>query len=245
MSDRTVLSVTGADRESFLQGLVTNDVTKLKDGLVYAALLTAQGKFLIDFFLVPGGDAILIDVASDHAPSLFKKLTMYRLRADVQIADTDMQVSRGTGTPPRGSYVDPRHLALGWRGYGSEFSSDATDWDAIRVAHMVPELGHELVPDSSYILELDFERLNGIDFRKGCYVGQEINARMKHKTELRKGLARVSLSAPTPSGTEITAGGKSIGTVHTQSGDHALAYLRFDRAKGEMQAGIATVIRVE
>jgi folate-binding protein YgfZ len=243
MSDRTVLAVTGTERISFLQGLVSNDVEKLKDGLVYAALLSAQGKFLVDFFMVPDGERILIDVASDHAAGLFKRFNMYRLRADVQIVDAEMPVSRGTGDMPDGALPDPRHKALGWRGYGDRFISDDTDWDALRVELMVPELGQELLPKASYILEMGFERLNGVDFRKGCYVGQEVTARMKHKTELRKGLAQVAVSGSVSSGEDVTRDGKSVGQIFTISGNKALAYLRFDRADGEMQSGAATLTR--
>lgn len=250
MSTRAVLSLTGPDRESFLQGLITNDVAKVEDGLVYAALLTAQGKFTADFFVLSGqnvghADAILVDVAAEHAPMLFKKLSMYRLRADVNITQTDIPVARGTADMPHGAFNDPRHPALGWRGYGPGFTSDDTDWDALRVAHMIPETGRELIPGDSFILELGFERLNGVDFRKGCYVGQEISARMKHKTELRKGLARVSVSQPVPMGTEITTTGKPAGVIYTQSGGEALAYLRYDRAVGDMQAGTASLKRTD
>ena len=108
------------------------------------------------------------------------------------------------------------------------------------MAHCIPETGIELTPDT-FILEAGFERLNGVDFRKGCYVGQEVTARMKHKTELRKGLSRVHIDGAAPVGTPITADGKPVGTLFTQSGDQAIAYVRFDRATGPMQAGEATV----
>jgi folate-binding protein YgfZ len=114
------------------------------------------------------------------------------------------------------------------------------DWDALRVAHVIPELGIEMSADS-FPLEVGFDRLSGVDFKKGCYVGQEVTARMKHKTELRKGLTQVQIEGVAPVGTPITAGEKPAGTLYTQSGDKALAYLRFDRAKGPMQAGDATV----
>ena len=116
------------------------------------------------------------------------------------------------------------------------------DWDAIRVAHLIPETGIELIPNDSYLLECGFERLHGVDFRKGCYVGQEVTARMKHKTELRKGLVRVQVDGAAPVGTEIvTADGKPAGTLFTQSGGQAIAHLRLDRAEGEMRAGEAVV----
>lgn len=239
-SKRAVLRVTGADRESFLQGLVTNDVGKLKDGLVYAALLTPQGKYLADFFLVPASDAILIDIAEPLATGVLQRLSMYKLRADVAIEMTDLVVSRGVDEMPDGALSDPRTPELGWRAYGANDISQAVDWNALYVAHGVPQTGVELGPDS-YILEMGFEALNGVDFKKGCYVGQEVTARMKHKTELRKGLARVEIDGSVEAGTEITADGKAVGTLHTVAGDRALAYLRFDRAKGDMVAGTAKV----
>ena len=242
INNRQVLQVTGADRVAFLQGLVTNDVDKLKDGLVYAALLSPQGKYLADFFLVPAPDAILIDVDAALAPGLLKRLTMYRLRADVEITPIDMEVARGLGPAPQETFLDPRHPTLGWRSYGLGGIARGTNWDVIRVAHLVPETGVELVPDESYILEMNFEQLNGVDFKKGCYVGQEVTARMKHKTELRKGLAQVSLPDRATAGTPITtAEGKPVGILHTVAGCRGLAYLRFDRAKGDMKAGDALV----
>ncbi len=237
---RSILVISGKDAESFLQGMVTNDVTKLDQGLVYAALLTPQGKYLADFFLAREGDVILLDVDASLAAGLGQRLSMYKLRADVTIHETDRQIRRGIGAVPDGALADPRHAALGWRHYGTTGGDDGTDWEAIRVAHCIPETGIELTPDT-FILEAGFERLNGVDFRKGCYVGQEIAARMKHKTELRKGLVTVDVEGAAPVGTEITANGKPAGTLYTQSGGHAIAYLRFDRAKGPMQAGPAVV----
>ena len=203
--DRTVLRLTGEDREEFLQNLVTNDVRGLADGLVYTALLNPQGKYLADFFLVPAPDAILIDVKSELAPGLLQRLTMYKLRAKVTIEAVDIPVTRGLDPPPDGAFADPRDPALGWRAYGAEGEDPSIDWDALRIAHVVPEAGSELQPNETYILEAGFERLNGVDFRKGCYVGQEVTARMKHKTDLRKGIARVSVEGEAQPGDPITA----------------------------------------
>lgn len=237
--DRIVLSVSGNDRAAFLQGLITNDVTKADDGIVYAALLTPQGKFIADFFVIGRSDDMLIDVAASHGPQLTQRLNMYRLRADVQIAEADLTVSTGMSERPAGAHEDPRHPDLGWRLYGATDVSDDTDWTSHRVAIGVPETGEELTPDT-YILEVGFERFNGIDFRKGCYVGQEIAARMKHKTELKKGLAQVRITGAAENGQEITSNGKPVGTLHSVSGDQALAYLRFDRAQ-DMTTPTATL----
>ena len=162
----------------------------------------------------------------------------------MQIEESGLKVARGTGPAPDGAWPDPRDPALGWRRYGTEDGDDGTDWDARRVALGVPETGIELTPDS-YILEMGFERLNGVDTRKGCFVGQEIVARMKHKAELRKGLARVRIEGTAEPGAEITADGRPAGTLHTVAGDTGLAYLRFDRAEGEMDAGTARLRRID
>ena len=244
--DRTVLRLTGADRHAFLQGLVTNDLKSLDTGLVYTALLSPQGKYLADFFLAAEPEAILLDVKSSMAEALVRRLALYRLRADVAITATRLHVQRGLGPPPPGGFADPRDPALGWRRFAKEGGgAPDIDWDAIRVAHTIPESGIELIADETYILEAGFERLNGVDFRKGCYVGQEVTARMKHKTDLRKGLAQVRVTGTAPVGTEITAKDKPVGTLFTQSGGHAIAYLRFDRAAGDMQAGTARVFPLD
>ncbi|MDB4111328.1 folate-binding protein [Yoonia sp.] len=243
MLERTVISISGDDRINFLQGLVTNDVAKAADNIIYTALLTPQGKFIVDFFVIGQGDRLLLDVATSHAQMLGQRLMMYRLRAKVEIAQTDLIVSRGTGPMPDGAIADPRHPALGWRAYSETDISDSTNWNAVNVAYEVPTTGIELTEDT-YILEAGFEALHGVDFKKGCFVGQEIVARMKHKTVLKKGLARVQISGTAQTGDAITADGKPVGTLHTISGDEALAYLRFDRAEGVMQAGDATITRL-
>lgn len=241
MTDRTLFDITGSDREHFLQGLVTNDIAKLSDGLVYAALLTPQGKYLSDFLLLSRDDRIVLDVKSTLADELLRRLSMYKLRADVTIEHSPLTVRRGIGDAPEGALPDPRHPALGWRLYSeTPGTEEAVDWDAIRVAHCIPETGIELTPDT-YILEAGFERLNGVDYRKGCYVGQEVTARMKHKTELAKGLTTVLVEGSAPVGTTIEANGKPAGTLFTQADGKGIAYLRFQRASDEMKAAEATV----
>ncbi|WP_170560850.1 CAF17-like 4Fe-4S cluster assembly/insertion protein YgfZ [Ruegeria atlantica] len=241
MPNRRILRLSGSDTDSFLQGLVTNDIAGLDNGLVYAALLTPQGKYLADFFLKREGDAVLLDVAEELADGLAKRLGMYKLRADVSIENSGLNLQRGTGPTPEGALPDPRHEDMGWRSYSVDAESDdGTDWDAIRVRHCIPETGIELTADS-YILEAGFEALNGVDFKKGCYVGQEVTARMKHKTELRKGLRSVHVDNSAAIGTAITSGGKPAGTLFTQSNGRGIAYLRLDRVGDDMQADDATI----
>ena len=235
---RRILAVSGADRVDFLQGLVTN---KVGDAPVWAALLTPQGKYLADFLVVPQGEQLLVDVDERLAGDLSKRLSMYRLRSQVVIAPTEMTVARGTGPAPEGAIADPRHDALGWRLYGAA-GDDGSDWDAIRVAHCIPESLVELIPNETFILEAGFERLHGVDFRKGCYVGQEVTARMKHKTELRKGLVTVGIAGAAPVGTPILMpDGREAGTLFTQSGGRAIAHMRFDRMGDGLVAGEARI----
>lgn len=236
---RQLLRISGADRQDFLQGLISNDVKKLSDGAIYAAMLSPQGKYLFDFFLLAERDAIIIDVAAARAAALAGRLGMYRLRADVVIESDDRAVWRGIGKAPKGAIQDPRHEAMGWRFYGDLTVDPLPDdyFEVLRVEHLIPE--PELVENETYILEAGFERLNGVDFRKGCYVGQEITARMKHKTELKKGLRRVEVKGGADFGTEITTDGKPTGTLFSVVGDQGIAHVRFDRAAGDMQAGAA------
>lgn len=247
---RAVLSVTGKDARPLLQDLVTNNLDRLtEDGLIYAALLTPQGKYLFDFFMGLRGGAMMIDVAADRAPALAQRLAMYRLRREMTIEATETPVSLvwgGDAAPGGDARRDPRRKELGWRVYGeaSGFGAAArADYDALRVRLAVPETGVELT-DNTFILETGFEQLNGVDFRKGCYVGQEVTARMKHKTELKKGLVRVSVSGDAAPGTLVEADGKPAGTLFTVAGGEGLAHLRFDRAEGEMKAGGATLRRI-
>ena len=231
---RKVFRISGADARRFLQNLITNDVKRLDTGPVYSALLTPQGKFIADFFLIPEGNDVLLDVDADASTTLIPRLNMYKLRADVTISETDLIVSRGLENAPEGAVADPRDANLGWRYYGAEdLGTDTVDWDALRVDHKIPEMGRELDAES-YILEMGFEGLNGVDFRKGCYVGQEVTARMKHKTELRKGLVRLVGDADIPENADVISNGKVIGRTHTSAGKRALAYLRYDRADGDI-----------
>ena len=261
LEGRRILRITGDDATAFLQGLVTNDVDKLKDGLVYAALLSPQGKYLFDFFLFLRDGDIHLDVSGAESESLVRRLTMYRLRSRVEFETADLEVERGLGDNPRppGAFSDPRHRELGWRCYrgsgepsglpesdsaGSPKSSATSigprtgiiNWTEIRIDNCVPETGIELVPNSTYILEAGFERLNGVDFAKGCYVGQEVTARMRHKTTLRKGLAIVNVDGAVPVGTEIRASGRVAGTLFSQANGKGIAHLRFDRLSDDMSA---------
>ena len=244
--ERVIWQIAGKDAVTFLQGLVTNDILPLErgPGIRWAALLNPQGKYLADFFLFrrPGDSLLQLDIDARLAPAVLRLLQLYKLRADVQISGTDLRLSRGTGPAPEGSFTDPRHPALGWRLYDSAAYQEAAavDFTAIRLEHLIPEYPFELRVNESYILEQGFERLHGVDFRKGCYVGQEVTARMKHKTELRKGLVRLSVEGGAVSGAPVTLeDGREAGILGTVQNGRALAHMRFDRLGQPLFSGNA------
>ncbi len=240
---RTVIKVGGEDTLDFLQGLVTNDVCTADNNLVYAALLTPQGKYFADFFIFQIKNCWYIDVNSLLADALVKQLSFYRLRSKVTIEKSNLGVVRGLGKALEGAYLDPRHPSLGWRKY-CENANNApeVDWNRIRVKYCIPETLIELIPESTFILEAGFERLNGLDFKKGCYVGQEVTSRMKHKTQLLKGLVRVKVDGSAPVGTEIRSEKGPAGYLYTQCDGFALAQIRFRQVQNApLKAGDALV----
>lgn len=246
--DRAVLRLSGPDRTKFLQGLVTNNIARAgDDGLIYAALLSPQGKYLTEMLVWAEPGALLLDLPATAADETLRRLALYRLRADVALDRTGLAVMRGLGPAPAGARPDPRDPGLGWRRIAAPGDLPASegpevDWAALHVARKVPQHGLDLLPGESFVLEFDFPRLDGVDFRKGCYVGQEVTARMRHKTELRRGLFAVALDGPAEPGTPIlTADGREAGRLGTVAGRQALALLRLDRAAGSLTAGTAGV----
>jgi folate-binding protein YgfZ len=253
LADRGVLSVTGSDGEKLLQGLVTNDLEGLAEGSArHAALLSPQGKILFDFFVVRIEGGFLLDVARAKAADLVKRLSMYKLRADVTIADVssgfivfalwgdDAEALAATMEGVR--FADPRHAKLGLRLLAEDQPADLPasaadsvddpnrDYDALRVALGVPEGGKDYAFGDAYPHEADFDLFDGVSFSKGCYVGQEVVARMHNKTIVRKRVVKISGAAPLTSGTDILLGDVPIGRIGTVDGSEALAMLRLDRA---------------
>lgn len=240
-TDRSLLRISGGDAAKFLGDLVTNEIAP--EGLTYAALLTPQGKYLSDFLIHADEDEFVLDVDAGQVAGLAQRLGMYKLRAEVTIEADDQPVWVVFGG--EAGLVDPRHEALGRRVYGSldgvEHANPDT-FETARILQVIPKSGAELVANDSYILESGFERVHGVDFKKGCYVGQEVTARMKHKTALRKGLIGVRLSAPdVPIGTDIMSGGNVCGTLTSCQNHLGIAYMRFDRMGHDMTAGGAAV----
>ncbi|WP_374763704.1 CAF17-like 4Fe-4S cluster assembly/insertion protein YgfZ [Yunchengibacter salinarum] len=260
LDHRGVIALGGSERVSFLQGLVTNDVTRAAPGqAVYAAMLTPQGKLLHDMLIFADADRLLLDVERDRMDALVKRLTMYKLRADVSVTPLDSltvwQVLDTGGNLPANALPDaaiaspdPRHHALGHRALLPAGSApDAPglpleQLDETRVRLGVPDGSRDMAVEKDFWLETGAERLNGVDFHKGCYVGQELTARMKYRTELKKTLMPVRLEGSAEPGTDIhNADGKAAGTLRFVAGGVGLALLRFDRLSGALTAGDATV----
>jgi folate-binding protein YgfZ len=260
LASRGVLRVRGADARKYLQGLITNEIGKAQGGTaIHAGLLSPQGKILFEFFVVPEGDGFLIDAAQDQADELLKRLLFYRLRAQVEIAkEPSLTVAAAWGGPPslpQGAiaYADPRLTELGVRLLMPSGTSAADlgcavaaedDYHAFRIALGVPEGGLDYGFGDTFPHEALFDQLNGVDFAKGCYVGQEVVSRMEHRGTARKRIVPVEGEAPLPaSGTSVEAGGVPIGTLGSVSGTSGLALIRLDRAEDAVSHGKALTAR--
>ncbi len=253
LSDRSVLRVGGEDAHKLLQGVITNNLDRAQDGAaIHAGLLSPQGKILFDFFVVAAGDGFLIEVAREKAAELVKRLGFYRLRAKVEIAEapefTVAAAWGGEASPPAGAiaYADPRLAALGARlllssgedaaGLGCEPASEG-DYHAMRIALGVPEGGRDYVFGDAFPHDAMFDQLNGVDFKKGCFVGQEVVSRMQHRGTARKRILPVEGDSPLQSGGEIEAGGLSIGPIGSVDGLFGLALVRLDRVEDAVAKG--------
>jgi hypothetical protein len=256
LASRGVLRVRGADARKYLQGLITNDMGKTEGGTaIHAGLLSPQGKILFDFFVVAEGDGFLIDVGQDKGEELLKRLLFYRLRAQVEIdSEPSLAVAAAWGgppSPPKGAiaYADPRLAELGVRLYvpsGTNAADlacqEATEdaYHAFRVRLGVPEGGLDYGFGDAFPHEALFDQLNGVDFAKGCYVGQEVVSRMEHRGTARKRIVPVEGEASLPApGTSVEAGGVPIGTLGSVSGTSGLALIRLDRAEDAVSHGKA------
>lgn len=241
LSDRSCLRITGEDRKQFLQGLVTNDlglVSELRS--IYACFLTPQGRFVIDFFVtqVPGDDAYWIEGPSSLLDSFMMQLKLYKLRSDVQIEKvTDVRVgalySDQIEEIPFEAYVykDSRYQKLGYRFIARmdqfiEQAGSLTDYHDLCLSYGIPQTGRDLVVNQTYILEAHLDRLNGVSFDKGCYLGQELTARMKYRGLLKRALYPFKLILGKPGiGSVLMREGKEIGKVTNLSSHFGMAFV--------------------
>lgn len=254
---RSVIAVGGADRVEFLQGLISNDTTKVAPGrAVWAALLTPQGRFLNDMFVADGGDdTLLLETERERAPALAKKFSLYKLRSKVTVEDRSaaMEVAVVFGTGAERAleidgaiaFVDPRLAELGVRVLAPAGTVAALlsargiaaatldDYDALRLSLGVPDGSRDLPVEKALLLESGFDELNGVDWKKGCYMGQELTARTKYRALVRKRLFPVSVEGALPApGTSVYLDGKEVGELRSGSGRRALALLQAEAARG-------------
>jgi tRNA-modifying protein YgfZ len=254
LPSRAVLVVGGTDAGKFLQGLITNDIGKVQGAhAIHAGLLSPQGKILFDFFVVAEGDRFLVEVARDKAEELSKRLAFYRLRAAVEIdQDPSRQVAACWGDIPKQPvgaivYADPRLPALGYRIIMNKEAELAElgcavatekDYHAFRIGLGVPEGGRDYAFGDTFPHEALFDQLGGVDFEKGCFIGQEVVSRMEHRGTARKRIVPVESRMPLPApGTNIEAGGMEIGTLGSVSGSSGLALVRLDRVEDALARG--------
>ena len=234
LPDRGVVAVTGEDARKFLDNIITNDMDLLeKQDAIFAGLLSPQGKILFDFFVVPKGSGYLLDIAKERAGDFVKRLAMYRLRAKVSIAERP-EVHVIARWPKEDGFADPRLAVLGGREISEAAASTESGafnaYHAHRIALGVPEGGKDYGFGEAFPHEALFDQLNGVSFTKGCYVGQEIVARMEHRGTARKRIVRVSGESALPvAGTAVLAGEVAIGEMGSNSGLQGLALLRLDR----------------
>jgi len=243
LPDRGVLAVSGEDRVSFLQGLVSNDVAQAAAGrAVWAALLTPQGKWLADFFILADGGRLLLDCEAAQTAMLAQRLSRYRLRARVAIAPTDMAVAVAWGGKPDplpGGCIaapDPRLAGAGWRllcPVPPPATATPGDWQRHRLALGLPDGSRDLEAEKTVLLEAGFDELNGISWTKGCYMGQELTARTRYRGLLKRRLVPVALetpagAAPPASGTPVLRGGAEVGTLRFADGAAGMAVLRLE-----------------
>lgn len=249
LPDRALVTLTGPDATALLQGVITCNVETLAAAEArLGALLTPQGKIQFDFLISRIPDGYRLDVAADQAASLARRLTLYRLRAKVEIAvDPTIAIAAAWGGSTTAAAVDvavdARVADLGARLYASvgAFSADASeeDYHAHRIALGVPEGGRDFPLSDAFPHEALMDQLGGVDFRKGCYVGQEVVSRMQHRGTARTRIlpatyAEGEAAAP---GSEITAGSKTLGTTGSRAAGRGLVMLRLDRLADAIAAG--------
>jgi folate-binding protein YgfZ len=270
LADRGVVGVTGEDAEKLLQGIISNDMDLLADRpAIHAALLTPQGKILFDFFVVKVSDGFLLEAAVDKVADLAKRLSLYRLRAKVEIRERTQRYRilalwGGPHEPPLRPGVtlfpDPRLPALGLRALAEIPTASEHAWASQgepeqeyhrhRIALGVPEGGKDYAFGETFPHEADLDQLDGVSFTKGCFVGQEVVSRMQNRANVRKRILPVVGEAPLRAGAEITAGAALIGAVGSVADKDALALVRLDRAaeaaaKGDrlLAGGVAIALR--
>lgn len=251
LKNRGLIHIEGEDRVDFLQGLITNDVTKLEEQRIqYACLLTPQGKFLHDFFLHWGDGFILIDCeGSFRAEDLYERLNKYRLRSKVTLSfEKENPVYAVMGAEHDGALADPRHFALGARSFQKPETlprEDFDEWDQQRIILGIPDGSRDMEAERSTLLECNIDKFHAIDWDKGCYMGQELTARMKHRNLGKKHLQVIKFTAMAPPAPfqDIEIDRKTIGNMRSSCGDTGLAIVK-DEYLEVIQSDISGPLRL-
>jgi folate-binding protein YgfZ len=238
LNSRAVVEVRGPDWRPFLQNLLTNDIESLPVGQArFTALLTPQGRLLYDLFAVAREDAAWLDVEAGWRDALVQRLTMYRLRAKVEIEALATPISacpRAGGDPSALWVRDPRLPELGWRGYGVEGREPEAAYDVHRLALGVPGPA-DWGTDKTYPIEANFDLLSGIDFHKGCFIGQETTSRMHRRGTVKTRMLPITFEGPAPAfGAEVLAGDLRAGEVLSGIDGRAMGLMRLDRIDGAL-----------
>jgi folate-binding protein YgfZ len=257
LPSRGFLRLSGPDRLKFLQGLVSNDVDAVApDHAVYSCLLTPQGKFLHDFFLIADGESLLIECEADRRADLAQKLKMYKLRSKIEIAEAEYAVFVVFGAVPSVAgaivYADPRDPSLGTRMLlpdGATFDGltelPLDIYERLRIAEAVPNGSQDMEVGKAILLENNIDLLNGVAWDKGCYTGQELTARTRYRGLIKKRLVPVKITgAVPPIGTPLIENGAEVGEMRGATGDMGLALLRLERLRrgGVIDIGNATLL---
>lgn len=236
LSERNLIRITGGDAEHFLQNLITTDVEKVAVGQAFpGALLSPQGKIMFDFMIWRDGEALILETASSQADALAKRLAIYKLRADVDISllpDAGITVRWGE-EPVDGAFEDMRFEPADVyvsRQPGQHGQHPEAGYHALRIFTGIAESGSDFQLQDAFPHDVLLDLTHGLSFKKGCYVGQEVVSRMQHRGTARRRVITVIGEQPLPpSGTELTAGGKPVGTLGTVAGSRGLAIVRTDR----------------
>ena len=243
LPSRAVISVSGEGARDFLQNLVTADIDGLAPGqAAYSALLQPQGKILFDFFVLSENGRYAIDCSAQQRPELLKRLTFYKLRAKVDLKESDEDVGVAAAKPANGlSYTDPRAALLGQRLIAAKGSLPEADREAYRGGRIrlgIADSDEDIGSGELFPHEANLDQLGAISFNKGCFIGQEVVSRMEHRGTARNRIVPVYSPKATPAkGGTVEAGAKAIGTVLSVSDKDALALIRLDRLKDAVEAG--------
>ncbi len=251
LPDRGAIAIEGDDRVAFLQGLVSNDVEAVRPGhAVWAALLSAQGKWQADFFVFSDGNTLLLDCEAAHIPMLIQRLSRYRLRMQVSLRPApDLHVYVAwDGMPDVDGVIapDPRLPDFAWRILARDSlaaTASVEDWDRRRLAAGLPDGSKDMEPDRSVLLEAGFDELAGVSWSKGCYMGQELTARTRYRGLIKRRLLPVAINGALPlPGTPVLKAGTEVGTMRSGRDKIGLASIRLDAIGATLLCGDATLV---